>query len=226
MSRAVTGFRVFIDGKALVVRSQVPFRAISSAVLNGGLAHASSIINLQVASSYVCKEPEALLRRVIESKRNLKPPVIGLMTAANIRNFALTIKNVRTLTVAAITTAGLSYPATAGDDIGYGDFKAGTINVIIIIDGNPTDACLVNAVITATEAKAAALHELDIRSKFSGKISTGTTSDAIVIAATGRGRPIEYAGTATTLGYLIARSTREGLEKAVAKQRASTRRRL
>ncbi len=225
MSRVVTGFRVFIDGKVLVVRSQVPFRAISSAVLNGGLAHASSIINLQVASSYICKEPEALLRRLIESK-NLKPPVIGLMTAANIRNFALTIKNVRTLTVAAITTAGLSYPATAGDDIGYGDFKAGTINVIIIIDGNPTDACLVNAVITATEAKAAALHRLDIRSKFSGEISTGTTSDAIVIAATGRGRPIEYAGTATTLGYLIACSTREGLEKAVAKQRVSTRRGL
>ncbi len=221
LSRAVTGFRVDIEGNALVVRSQVPFRAISSAVLNGGLAHASSILNLQVASSYVCEEPEALLWRAIKTRRNLKPPVIGLMTAADIRNYALTIKNVGNLTVATIITAGLSHPATSGDDMAYGYPKAGTINVIIIIDGNPNDACLVNAVMTATEAKAAALHELGIRSKFSGEISTGTTSDAVVIAATGRGRPIVYAGTATTLGYLIARSMREGLKKAVAKQRRS-----
>jgi iron complex transport system ATP-binding protein len=210
-----------MEGKALVVRSQVPFRAISSAVLNGGLAHASSIINLQVASTYICREPEVLLRRAIETEWNVKPPVIGLMTAANIRNYALNIKKVRNLTVAAITTAGLSYPATAGDDIVHRDLRAGTINLIIIIDGNPTNPCLVNAVMTATEAKAAALRELGIRSKFSGEICTGTTSDAIVIAATGRGRPILYAGTATTLGYLIARSIREGVKKTVAKQRGS-----
>ncbi len=223
MSRAVKGFKVEVEGKTLIVRSREPFKAISSAVLNGGLTHASSIINLQVPSSYICEDPEVLLRRVIECKRNLIHPVIGLMTAANVRNFSLTVKSVMKLTVAAIITAGLSYPATAGDDIRERCFKSGTINMILIIDGNPTDACLVNAVMTATEAKAAAMHNLDIRSRFSGQISTGTTTDVIVIAATGRGKQIEYAGTATTLGYLIARGALEGVEKAIAKPQLSTR---
>jgi adenosylcobinamide hydrolase len=36
--------------------------------------------------------------------------------------------------------------------------------------------------------------------------ATGTTTDAIVIAATQRGRPYKYAGTATKLGYLIGKT--------------------
>ena len=37
----------------------------------------------------------------------------------------------------------------------------GTINTIVVIEGSLTDAAMVNAVITATEAKAAALQALN-----------------------------------------------------------------
>jgi len=37
-------------------------------------------------------------------------------------------------------------------------------------------------------------------------MATGTTTDAIVIACTGRGRLLPYAGAATDLGFLVGRT--------------------
>ncbi len=52
---------------------------------------------------------------------------------------------------------------------------------------------MVNAVITATEAKTGVLMALNARTK-EGDPATGTSTDAIVIACTGRGTPVPYAG--------------------------------
>lgn len=59
-----------------------------------------------------------------------------------------------------------------------------------------------NCVLTATEAKVVALSRLDIRSRFSKMIATGTTTDAIAVACSGRGEEIHYAGQATELGMI------------------------
>jgi alpha-ribazole phosphatase CobZ len=140
------------------------------------------------------------------------------MTAANVRNFVFTKQRSRKLTVATLVTAGLSFPAAAGDKPPSLRAEGGTINMILLIDGNPTESCMVDMVKTATEAKAVALRNLDIRSRFSKEVCTGTTTDGIVVASTGRSGPIEYAGTATTAGYLIARSVITGVEEAIAKE--------
>jgi len=224
-STGIRGVYVSIEGGTLVVRSKKPLRTLSSAILNGGLANAYSIVNHQVPTNYTCNDSESYLKRALELKRNVKFPVIGLMTAAKIRNFALTRMSSSRLTVATIVTVGLSYPATAGDKTSVAADHAGTINIILLIDGNPTDACMVNIVETATEAKAAALHDLDIRSRFSREASTGTTTDAVIVASTRRGRAVEYAGSATTLGYLVARTVRTGIEQAAAKVEGISRQR-
>jgi len=145
-----------------------------------------------------------------------------LMTAANVRNFALSRQRSGQLTVATLVTAGLSFPAAAGDRQSTIRAEGGTINMILLIEGNPTESCMVDVVKTATEAKTVALRNLDIRSRFSKEICTGTTTDAIVVASTSRGRPIEYAGTATTLGYLVGRAVRIGVEGAIAKEEQIT----
>lgn len=224
-SVGINGIRAGILGETLLVRSRRPLKVLSSAVLNGGWTTANSIINHQVPKDFSCRDPEGYLRRVATRKLKLGQSVVGLMTAANVRNFVFKRERSRQLTIATLITAGLSFPATAGDKPSTLRAEGGTINIILLIDANPTESCMVNIVKTATEAQVVALRNLDIRSRFSRDICTGTTSDAIVVASTGQGRPIEYAGTASTPGYLVAQAVISGIEEAVAKGDRIVRRR-
>jgi len=47
-----------------------------------------------------------------------------------------------------------------------------------------------------------------------GARATDTSTDAVVIACTGRGEPIPYAGQATPIGRLIGRCVRQALQEA------------
>jgi phosphatidylglycerophosphatase A len=94
----------------------------------------------------------------------------------------------------------------------------GTINIILLVDGNLTESCMVDAVKTATEAKTVAMRELDVRSHFSGDLASGTVTDTTLIACTKRGKPIRYAGTATVLGEMIGKAVKESVKKAIQKQ--------
>ena len=91
--------------------------------------------------------------------------------------------------------------------------SAGTINLIVLVDARLSRSAQVNAVMTATEAKTLALIERDTRTR-EGGYATGTSTDSVVIAATGRGEPLRYAGTATKLGWLIGRTVRECMQAA------------
>src|SRR4029079_8638742 len=93
--------------------------------------------------------------------------------------------------------------------------RVGTINTIVVVAAELTLAGAVNAVVTATEAKALSLIDRRVRTT-SGDLATGTSSDAIVIASAlpgaGAARasaPWRYAGTATTLGLLIGETVRQ-----------------
>jgi len=129
------------------------------------------------------------------------------------------------LTVEAWATAGLGNKARAGLTLPAAALYPGTINIIVLTNAQLTDAAMANAVITATEAKAAALQELAVRVPAPGgertaagasdaaalPLATGTTTDAVLIAATERGRLCRYAGTATQLGYMIGRTVYESV---------------
>ena len=145
-------------------------------------------------------------------KLSLPKPVVGLMTAANISNVAVTTERYQGLAVSALITAGLLYLATAGDTVTFQPRTPGTINIILLVDGNLTDGCMIDAVKTVTEAKSVKLGNLDIRSCFSGEVASGTITDFVIVACTERGESIKYAGTATKLGELIGKSVRKSLK--------------
>ncbi|MFS0837663.1 adenosylcobinamide amidohydrolase [Paenibacillus sp. 1P03SA] len=109
------------------------------------------------------------------------------------------------IAVSAWVTVGYSNMARAGRGLPASALFPGTINIIVAVEGELTDEAMVNAVITATEAKAAALQDLGVALK-DGSGATGTTTDAVLIAATQRGRLHRYAGTATYLGHMIGRT--------------------
>ena len=211
----------------LVVRSKTPLKILSSTVLNGGLRDANGIINVHIPEDYddgeIHKNAEDFLRREASKLSLPQDKVVGIMTAADLQNVEVMTQKNGDVTLSVLVTAGTSFSATAGDEIAskqnsFQFKKLGTINIIVLIDGNLTESCMVNAVSTVTEAKTVALRELDIRSHFSGDLASGTVTDSVVVACTKRGSPIKYAGTATVLGELIGKSVRESVKKAIHKQ--------
>ena len=214
----------------LVVLSKVPLKTLSSAVLNGGLREADGIMIVQVSedcgsdiADEVHNNAEDFLRKEA-SKLNLpQDRLVGLMTAANLENAEITSQEYKDTKLSVLVTAGVSCPSTAGDEIAskYGSLRFkdfGTINIIVLVDGNLTESCMVNAVSTVTEAKTVALRELEIRSRFSGDLATGTVTDSVVVAHTKRGSPIKYAGTATMIGELVGKSVKGLVKKVIQKQ--------
>ena len=64
--------------------------------------------------------------------------------------------------------------------------------------------------LSVTEAKTMALAEAGVRTR-EGDLATGTSSDAVVVAATGRGEQHQFGGPVSELGWAAARATRRAL---------------
>lgn len=219
-----------IQENKLILKSKVPLKILSSAVLNGGPMEANCIMNFQVPEDAgsdlddeVHKEAGDFLLDETVKLGIPKDKVVAIMTAAKMKNVEGVTQRFQDVTLTTFVTAGAYFAATPGDEIAskqsaFPSKKWGTINTIVLVDGNLTNSCMVNAVVTATEAKAAALRELDVRSRFSGEIATGTVTDSVVIACTKRGRIIKYAGSGTIIGELIGKSIKKALKKAIYKQ--------
>ena len=94
----------------------------------------------------------------------------------------------------------------------------GTINIIVFIEGNPTDSCMIASLITATEAKSAALRDFDVRSFYTGDSATGSITDSVTVATTNQGKDIIYGGPASKLGQMVGYCTRKAVTEALIKQ--------
>jgi adenosylcobinamide amidohydrolase len=220
------GVRLVLKENVLAVLSDVPLATVSSAFhQGGGLKDTKTILNVEVLKSCsdLClhDDPDAY---IVSSAVRLgfTEGFIGMVTAAAVENFSSVSKRDGDLGVSVVVTAAdnagntCNHAETAGETI-ESQHTEGTINIIVVVDGNPTESCLVGSLITATEAKMAALKELDIRSRYSGDEATGTVTDAVLVAKTGRGAPIVYAGPASRLGQLVGYCTKKAVREAVKK---------
>ncbi|ACV62794.1 protein of unknown function DUF105 [Desulfofarcimen acetoxidans DSM 771] len=213
---SIQGINFYVYNKnTFLVSSDNPLKVLSSAVLGGNLRQAYHIINHSVNKNYNGSDPEQDLRQVAEGL-NLGHDVVGMMTAVNVTHTVLSCGSQKGLAVAALCTVGVSNPGVAGVPTAklQRNIQPGTINTILLIEGNLSVPAMVNAVITATEAKTRALFKSKI-SLLDGECITGTTSDAIVVSCTGRGELQHYAGTATDLGYLIGRTVYNAISQGV-----------
>ena len=209
----------------LAVLSDIDLSTVSSAIYNGGFQKVKALLNVQAPEEYSDRKLHQNPQKFIAGsakKLGLSENFVGMVTAAAVDKFALVSEKVDDLAVNVVATAvdpegnTCSHAETAGEAMTVEEMM-GTINIIVAIDGNPTESCLVSTVLTATEAKAAALWELDVRSRYSGDVATGTITDAIIVAKTNRGAPIVYAGPASKLGQLVGYCTRKAVKEAVMK---------
>ena len=81
--------------------------------------------------------------------------------------------------------------------------RIGTINTWVIVNGELPDEAFIQAMITATEAKAKALQTEQVLDPLTNTIATGTSTDSLLIAATQNGQYLPYAGPITELGKQI-----------------------
>lgn len=206
------GLRVELDRELLVLTGERPLCCLSSAVVGGGLVEARTILNRHVDKGYNAPDPAAELR-AFARRRGIADPFVGLMTAVHLDETRAALLHDGDLVVAALITAGVRNATAAGLSHPY-TWTPGTINVILLTDANLSPAALVNAVITVTEAKTALLGERQVRTA-DGYAATGTSTDAVVVACTGRGPRLDYAGPATPVGWLIGRCVRQALKEAL-----------
>ena len=211
----IPGTTIEQDPRALFIRSEEPLHTISSGLRGGGIQHLHTIVNMHVIKGYDNPDPIADLENFAR-RNDVNGPYIGMMTAAYILESELSIQTAGDLRVCAITTAGLSNPISAGLTPPL-ELRPGTINSILLVDGNLTEAAMVNAIMTATEAKTGLLHARNEHTP-EGHPTTGTSTDSLVIACTGKGEPLPYACAVTQVGYLIARAVRESLETVLISQ--------
>jgi iron complex transport system ATP-binding protein len=208
----IDGVEVTVDAEAVVVQARQPLRVVSSAVAGGGLGPARSIVNLHVPRGFRCEDTPAVLDDVVR-RRALAAPWVGLLTAAPTDRAETATAAAGPLTAVALVTVGLGHTVTAGLTAATA-WAPSTINAILVVDADAEPAALVNLVVTVTEVKALALAEAGVRSGI-GEPASGTSTDAVVVAATGRGAPCRFGGPASELGAVAARAMRTALRAGI-----------
>lgn len=212
---SIKDFSAEVKNRTLVVSYGKLFKVMSSAVLNGGLKEARSIINCHVPANYDHKNPEELLRLRAEAL-NIPGPVVGLLTAVDLKNLATSTSVVSKRRLLTIATAGLSNAARPGEAMS--EERVGTINLIIIYEGDMTEGCMVNAIMTATESKCATLEELDVRTRTTKMKATGTSTDTVTICCLGKGETLRYAGSGTAIGRVLGKTVQISIRDSLRKQ--------
>ena len=204
----IDGIETTVDREAVVVTAREPLAVLSSAFVRGGLASARAIVNLHVPKSLRQEDADALLPAFVD-RRRIPGPWVGLLTAAWTERAQVAGECLNGVTALAIVTVGLSNRVAAGTTP-VGVWAPSTINAIIVVDAAPDPAALVNTVMTVTEVKTSLLAAADLRCA-DGHVASGTSTDAIVVAATGRGPRQRFGGPISDLGWVVGRASRAAL---------------
>jgi adenosylcobinamide hydrolase len=208
----IEGVEIEIDSKAVVVRAASPLTVLSSAVVGGGLCRARAIVNLHVPKHGPWGDA-GLRLDAFAARRALPAPRVGLLTAAWTERAQVAAESARGLTALVVTTVGLGNLVAAGWSPAA-PAPPGTINAIVVVDADVEPAALVNLALTVTEVKTLVLVAAGLPSADGGPAS-GTSTDAIVVAATGRGPAVRFGGPISEAGSVVARAARAALTAGV-----------
>jgi adenosylcobinamide hydrolase len=184
-------------------RFDSPRVVVASSPLGGGIGVRDWIVNAQVPVGYGRMDLEAHLSS-IAGGLGLSGAGVGMLTAASVLDGVGASDD----GVEALATVGLGEPEWAAAPPTDAVAAVGTINIVALVPVRLSDAALVNAVATATEAKVQALVE-------AGVDGSGTATDAVCIACAAEGPVEPFGGPRSTWGARLARavhaSVRAGL---------------
>ncbi|BCJ59808.1 adenosylcobinamide amidohydrolase [Micromonospora endophytica] len=182
------------DVPLLVWRAEGPLRAVSTAPLGGGLGVRRWVVNATVPMSYDRDDPADHLAGMAR-RLGLDGPGVGLLTGVDVGEVVTRADS----GVRVWATVGLGTPVPAAAPAPAVAQRVGTVNIVAYVPARLGDAALVNAVATATEAKAQAIADL-------GLAGTGTPTDAVTVLCPPDGPLHAYGGPRSTWGAPLARA--------------------
>ena len=221
------GDEVYYLKDTLFVNFNVKRNGISTSKLNGGIhQNFKSVFNHHLSQEnidYLIDHDICQYLKVHCEKFNADSDYsTGLITLAEMNHASIVSKSFKKLEVTAISTAGVRTNASrAGDPASYYEEngKFGTINTIILINAHLSEETLLEAFMTATEAKTVALNNLKIPSQYSNGYATGTGTDGLAIFSNLESEnTLTNAGKHSKLGELIGNCVIESIQKAIKKQ--------
>ena len=208
----IEGVEIAIDREAVVVTAARPLAVLSSAVVGGGLGTARAIVNLHVSKH--CPWGDAARRLdAFATGRALPAPRVGLLTAAWTERAQVAAERGHGLGALVVTTVGLGNVVAAGWSPAA-TAAPGTINTIVVLDAQVEPAALVNLALTVTEVKTLVLMAAGLPCA-DGQPASGTSTDAVVVAATGRGPMVRFGGPISEAGWVAAQAARRALTDGV-----------
>ncbi len=142
-----------------------------------------------------------------------------LYTGANMDHLAVQRAVLGKRVAYALVTAGARGNALRLAAESKAQVKPGTINILILTNHRLSPRAMARALITVTEAKTAALEDLDLRSTYAPLkyAATGTGTDNILVVQ-GQGPAEELTGGHSPMGEVIARAVHAGVLEAVERQ--------
>ncbi|HEY0696474.1 MAG TPA: adenosylcobinamide amidohydrolase [Micromonospora sp.] len=211
------------DGRELpllVWRPSHPLLAVGSAPLGGGIGVRHWVVNATVPMSYDRDDPDAHLAELAD-QLGLRGPGVGLLTGVDVTRVVVAADGgVRVFATVGLGTpiwaaapdaeaAGAEPGSTVDSPVATGPpARVGTVNFVAFVPVRLSDAALVNAVATVTEAKAQAIREL-------GLPATGTATDAVTVLCPVDGpvdRPAtRYGGPRSAWGAPLARAAHRAI---------------
>jgi adenosylcobinamide amidohydrolase len=212
VTTAIDGIEIDVGPDAVVVTAAGPLAVLSSAVVGGGFGPARAIVNLHVPKD--CPWEDAGVRLdAFATRRALPCPRVGLLTAAWTERAQVVAESAGGLHAMVVATVGLGNVVAAGWSRAA-PAAPGTINTIVVVDAEVAPAALVNLALTVTEVKTLVLAAAGLSCE-DGTRASGTSTDAVVVGATGRGPAVRFGGPISDLGWLVARAARRAFTDGV-----------
>ena len=209
----LSGVDVAIDAEGVVVKAAAPLAVVSSALVGGGAGVVDAVVNVHVPKGFACMDAVATVA-AFARRRGVTTAYVGMLTAALTENAETAVARRGSLTAMAIATVGLSNRITAGVSPAAAIAAPGTINTIVIVEGDAEPGALVDALMTVTQVKTLALVEAGVKGA-DGHAATGTSTDAIVIAATQRGPRQQFGGPISDFGWVVAQAAGVALRRGI-----------
>lgn len=204
----------------LLLKVPIALRTMSSAVLGSGTGWFQTFVNRHVDKNYNCSDHRGEMADFLRKNGFEPAETVGMMTAVYIEDAAYKLYEQDGFSIFVVVTAGVSNAIDASkSDMHSYEYIPGTINTWIFVNGELTEEAYIQCIMTATEAKGKVMQDQQVIDKVTGTIATGTSTDSILIAATQRGKRLEFAGTITPLGKFISKAVYQCTTMAMQKSR-------
>lgn len=232
IAKLVTGEEVHRYKKSIVVSFEGKRRVLSTAPHNGGYREDLKAVFNQdctVGAGIGCtlKAPTyAEHMAMMAEEIGLDPDyTAGISTAAQMENVSIKTETYQEITVTAVVTGGIEVNGGRVGDPGSWDElaaassvhgKTGTINMMIFFNVDLAEGTLVRALVTATEAKTAAIQELLAPSRYSMGLATGSGTDSTILVANMESAiRLTDAGKHSKFGELIGKAVKAAVKEAL-----------